>query len=202
MASTNLELAGRDSWPCSLDQEQRDTLHSGITSSGCNRKVVGLHARSDKFLFTTDLQCSTPINQSVQALVMQSHTHTTYHKVIAIANSNGLNVGHIASGIRLGDCQRNDLLALDQRHSHLLLHLLGSQCENRWKCDVDRQEACCQPTASTTCQFIPKHQIVEDVKLATRTIRWRSSVLLLATGVVHVVVDVVDQYCHRHRYEW
>ncbi len=51
--------------------------------------------------------------------------------VIAVSDGAGLDAGDIGAGVRLGDAQAEDLLALDRRDDPLLLLLLGAEGEDR-----------------------------------------------------------------------
>src|SRR3546814_9975935 len=81
--------------------------------------------------------------------------------MIAFSHCGRLEVGDVAAAARLGDAERDDLLAREHRRRNALLELLRSERENRRQADAMRHQRCAEPARADRGQLLGDDEAVE-----------------------------------------
>src|SRR3546814_5734981 len=84
--------------------------------------------------------------------------------MIAFSHCGRLEVGDVAAAARLGDAERDDLLAREHRRRNALLELLRSERENRRQADAMRHQRCAEPARADRGQLLGDDEAVEIVE--------------------------------------
>src|SRR6185436_4993073 len=101
----------RETGRVALDQQQRDPAHAGPAGAHGDGVVVGAHARGDEGLLAA------------------------HDEMLAVAACGGLEVGNVGARAGLGDGERRDLLARQDRRQDAGFHFCRAEAGDRRRAD-------------------------------------------------------------------